>query len=210
MQLFLFMITLEGERYPGLDSNNILLTGTTNVPLARRVGELLQTEVLGCSSRFTNMDIKTRISESVRGRHVFILNSANFPNPDSGYMEVFFMGDAAERSSAAEITAVIPKMAYDREDRQNKFRSPISISHIFGLLKESDIDRVVTFDIHSEQSAAAPIKKKDILYASYIQVPALQKIPFDNPIYVAPDDGAEDKTRAYSKMSGLGDEIVRV
>jgi len=61
------------------------------------------------------------------------------------------MIDAAKRSSADEITAIIPYFGYSRQDRKEMPRVPVSSSVVAGIIANAGADRILTVDIHSEQ-----------------------------------------------------------
>ena len=56
--------------------------------------------------RFSDGEISVTFNESVRGHHLFLVQSTN-PNSDN-IMELLLMIDAAKRASASHVTAVIP------------------------------------------------------------------------------------------------------
>lgn len=50
-------------------------------------------------------------------------------------MELLLLADAARRSSAGRINAVIPYFGYARQDKQTEGREPISARLVAGLLE---------------------------------------------------------------------------
>ena len=79
--------------------------------------------------RYNDGEFQPSFEESVRGSRVFIIGSTN-PSSDN-LMEMLLMLDAAKRSSARHITAVIPYFGWARQDRKDKPRVPIlSLIHI--------------------------------------------------------------------------------
>ena len=57
--------------------------------------------------RFSEGNLFVRVRESVRGRHVYVVQSTAFPANDN-FMELLFWLDAFKRASAASVTAVVP------------------------------------------------------------------------------------------------------
>ena len=95
-----------------------LVAGNSNRPLAQGIGDYLKVPLTRCSvRRFADMEIFVEIQENVRGEDVFVVQSTSFPANDH-LMELLIMIDAARRSSARRITAVIPYFGYARQDRR--------------------------------------------------------------------------------------------
>ena len=59
--------------------------------------------------------------------------------------------DALKRSSAKNITAVIPYFGYARQDRKVVPRTSISAKLVSNLITNAGADRVVTVDLHAGQ-----------------------------------------------------------
>ena len=56
------------------------------------------------------------------------------------------MIDAAKRSSAKRITAVIPYFGYARQDRKSASRTPITAKLVANLLTQAGADPTLTMD----------------------------------------------------------------
>ena len=90
------------------------------------------------------------IDESVRGDHVFILQSTSDPVNDN-LMELLIMMDALRRASAASINIVLPYYGYARQDRKARAREPITSKLVANMLQIAGADRLITFDLHAPQ-----------------------------------------------------------
>ena len=77
--------------------------------------------------------MRVEISENVRGRDVFLIQSTCPPANDN-LMELLIMIDAVKRASAGAITAVIPYYGYARQDRKDKPRVPITAKLVADLM----------------------------------------------------------------------------
>ena len=85
-----------------------LLTGNSNLPLARSIAEYLELPLTDAAvRRFADEEVFVEIHENVRGEDVFVLQSTGFPANDN-LMELLICIDALKRASAKRITAVIP------------------------------------------------------------------------------------------------------
>ena len=128
-----------------------IFSGTANLPLAQAVCKYLNIP-LGKAEirRFSDGEVFAEISESVRGSHVFVIQST-CPPVNEHLMELLIITDALKRASAREIIAVIPYYGYARQDRKTKPRAPISAKLVADLITTAGINRVVTVDLHAGQ-----------------------------------------------------------
>ena len=109
-----------------MDRPLLIFSGQSNRPLAQAIAEALGLP-LGKSTtlRFANDNLFVRYEESLREGDVFIVQSFVPPVQDH-LMELLLLADAARRSSAGRINAVIPYFGYARQDKQTEGREPIS------------------------------------------------------------------------------------
>ena len=110
------------------------------------------------------------------------------------------MIDAAKRSSARHITAVVPYFGWARQDRKDKPRVPIGAKLIAKLIESAGATRLITMDLHSDQIQGFFEKPVDHLYASTIFIPYIQSLKLDNLTIASPDMGGSKRAYAYSKF----------
>src|SRR3981081_2873817 len=97
---------------PGNAADFVVLSGNSNVPLAREVCEYLKQPLGKCSlTRFSDGEIQAEIGENVRGRDVFLMQSTSTPVNDH-LMELLILIDAARRARASAIAAAMPHYAH--------------------------------------------------------------------------------------------------
>lgn len=134
-----------------------LIAGGANRPLAQAIAEEISrtpeiTTEIGLArariERFADSEIFVEIMDNVRGEDVFIVQPTSNPANDN-LMELLIVIDAARRSSAQRITAVMPYFGYARQDRRTAPRTPISAKLVANLLTQAGANRVLTVDLHS-------------------------------------------------------------
>lgn len=132
-------------------SNLKLFSLSSNHELAQKVAKEIGIE-LGKVSVGAHSDGETvvHIDESVRGDHVFILQSTSDPVNDN-LMELLIMMDALRRASAASINIVLPYYGYARQDRKARAREPITSKLVANMLQIAGADRLITFNLHAPQ-----------------------------------------------------------
>ena len=85
-----------------------LLTGNSNKILSKNIAKYLKSKLVNSSIRkFADGEIYIEINENIRGNSIFIIQSISSPANDN-LMELLLCIDALKRSSAKNITAVIP------------------------------------------------------------------------------------------------------
>jgi len=156
---------------------------------------------------FSDGEISVKISESVRGRDVFIIQSTGSPSNDT-LMELLIMTDALRRSSASSITAVVPYFGYARQDRKAAPRVPITARLVADMFETAGIDRVVTIDLHAGQIQGFFDIPVDNLYGAIVFQEYIQRKNLPNPVIASPDIGGVARARYFAKNLDLDIVIV--
>lgn len=181
------------------DNGFVLLTGTANLKLAKDISKILGKNADETVTTFADGEKRIIIPENLRKRDVFIIQPTCPPVNDN-LIELFLIIDAAKRSSASEVSAIIPYFGYSRQDRKDRPRVPISASIIAGLIEYAGADRIVTIDIHSEQEPGFVEIPWDNLYASYSFLPVLKENFSKNLVIASPDKGGVLKATFYADL----------
>ncbi|MEJ2501551.1 MAG: ribose-phosphate pyrophosphokinase, partial [Campylobacterales bacterium] len=185
-----------------------IFAGSASEEFAKEVCQYLDVPLAKADvKRFSDGEISVQISESVRGRDVFIIQSTGAPSNDN-LMELLIMTDALRRSSASSITAVIPYFGYARQDRKAAPRVPISAKLVANLYQTAGIDRLVTIDLHAGQIQGFFDIPVDNLYGSIIFQQYIQEKNLANPVIASPDIGGVARARYFAEKLGLEMVIV--
>ena len=186
-----------------------ILTGNSNKQLSNKISKNLKNKLVNTSIRkFADGEIYIEINENIRGNSIFIIQSISSPANDN-LMELLLCIDALKRSSAKNITAVIPYFGYARQDRKVVPRTSISAKLVSNLITNAGADRVVTVDLHAGQIQGFFDIPVDNLFATPIFAKHIKKkIKSKNIICVAPDVGGVERARALGKKLDVGLAIV--
>ena len=186
-----------------------ILTGNSNKQLSNKISKNLKNKLVNTSIRkFADGEIYIEINENIRGNSIFIIQSVSSPANDN-LMELLLCIDALKRSSAKNITAVIPYFGYARQDRKVAPRTSISAKLVSNLITKAGADRVVTVDLHAGQIQGFFDIPVDNLFATPIFAKHIKrKIKSNNIICVAPDVGGVERARALGKKLDVGLAIV--
>ena len=186
-----------------------LLSGNSNKPLSKNIAKYLKSKLVNSSIRnFSDGEIYVEINENIRGNSIFLIQSVSSPANDN-LMELLLCIDALKRSSAKNITAVIPYFGYARQDRKVAPRTSISAKLVSNLITKAGADRVVTVDLHAGQIQGFFDIPVDNLFATPIFARHVKKkIKSKNLTCVAPDVGGTERARALGKILNVGLAIV--
>ena len=176
-----------------------ILSGTSNLKLSKEISKQLKLKLVNTNiKRFSDGEIYVEINENIRGNSVFVIQSTSNPANDN-LMELLLCIDALRRSSAKNITAVIPYYGYARQDRKVVPRTSISAKVVANLITNAGASRVVTVDLHAGQIQGffdMPVDNlfTTPLFARYIK----RKLKNKKLICVSPDVGGVQRTRGLA------------
>ena len=189
-------------------SDYILFSGTANEELSKEIAKYLDMPLSKSNiKRFSDGEISVQISESVRGKDVFIIQPTSAP-VNVNLMELLIMTDALKRSSAKSITAVVPYYGYARQDRKAAPRVPITAKLVANLMETAGITRMVTVDLHASQIQGFFDIPVDNLYGAILFMDYIRAKNFKNPVIASPDVGGVARARYFAKELGLDMVIV--
>jgi ribose-phosphate pyrophosphokinase len=152
------------------------LTGYPNVPVAAKV--------------FPDGESYVRLDGSVQGEDVAIVQTTCPPMQDGRLMQLAFMADAAKRGGAGKVTAVVPYLAYARQDKMFLSGEGISVETVARMLKAAGIDELLTVNIHSENTLAKfPFPARTVSAIPLIAKYFVDK-GFKGAFALSPDKGA--------------------
>ena len=176
-----------------------ILSGTSNLKLSKDICKKLGLKLVNTNiKRFADGEIFVEINENIRGNSVFVIQSTSTPANDN-LMELLLCVDALRRSSAKNITAVIPYFGYARQDRKVAPRTSISAKVVSNLISNAGANRVVTVDLHAGQIQGFFDIPVDNLFTTPLFARYIKKVfKNKNLICVSPDVGGVQRTRGLA------------
>ncbi|HGD5844582.1 TPA: ribose-phosphate diphosphokinase [Streptococcus agalactiae] len=182
-------------------SNLKLFALSSNKELAKKVSQTIGIP-LGQSTvrQFSDGEIQVNIEESIRGHHVFILQSTSSPVNDN-LMEILIMVDALKRASAESVSVVMPYYGYARQDRKARSREPITSKLVANMLEVAGVDRLLTVDLHAAQIQGFFDIPVDHLMGAPLIADYFdrQGLVSDDVVVVSPDHGGVTRARKLAQ-----------
>ena len=167
-----------------------IVLGSASKELGEKIAELTGMEKVPVAHKtFPDGEAYVRLESPVQGDHVVIVQTTS-PPQDSRLIQLAFIADAAKRNGASKVTAVVPYLAYARQDKIFLQGEGISIETLARMLGIAGVDALITVNVHAESVLSKfPFPVKTIsaipLLAEYFV-----KKGYKNAFALAPDKGA--------------------
>lgn len=179
-----------------------LFSGSSNKALAEKVAKELKVNLSPVEIFiFPDGERRIRIEESVLNEDVVIIQSTSTP-VDTHYFELFLLADAAKRSGARFVTAVVPYLGYQRQDHVFRDGEAVSLEVIVNTMQSVHIDKVIAFDLHTA-------KIPEVFSIPMVHLSALELFAREidkqgwgglDTVLVSPDMGGIRRIKMLSKM----------
>jgi ribose-phosphate pyrophosphokinase len=142
------------------------------------------------SKVFPDGEVYVRLDGEVADKKVAIIQTTCPPAQDSRLFQLAFLADSAKRAGAVKVSAVVPYLAYARQDKMFLTGEGISVETIARMLKVAGVDELLTVNIHSEQTMTQfPFPAKTISAIGLIADYFIKK-GHQGAYALAPDKGA--------------------
>jgi ribose-phosphate pyrophosphokinase len=146
------------------------------------------------------------IRTSVRGHDVYLVQPTSPPAEES-LLQLLLLADACRRAGATRLTAVMPYVAYARQDRRGTGREPVGARLLADLLATGGFHRVVAVDLHSPALEGVFTLPLEHLTAVPLLAGAIATSG-SNAVVVSPDLGATKLAERYARQLDLPVALV--
>jgi ribose-phosphate pyrophosphokinase len=215
-----------------------LISGNANPILAERIAEELRQPLESATvGRFDDGEVQVDLDCVVRGTDIFIIQpvcqshnsllkrpcasenlsgkegegACYYQSVNDNLVELLVMIDATRRASAGRITAVVPYMAYSKQEKKKKGHEPITAKLVANLIATAGADRLLTVDLHTpaiEGFFDIPVDhmRMALPMAAYFR----KDLGLEDAVVVSPDAGGVARAtefRDHLKI-GLPDDIM--
>lgn len=120
-----------------------------NIGLSENVAKALGVELFYPEiDVFADGEKRVRVAEDVVGENVLILKSL-FTPVDDNVIKLAFTVDAAKRSGAEQVVALVPYLGYSRGDHVFRSGEAVSLEVVIRILQVNGVDKIAFVDPHS-------------------------------------------------------------
>jgi ribose-phosphate pyrophosphokinase len=167
-----------------------IVLGPSSKQLGEKIADLLKAEEVPVAFKnFPDGESYVRLEGNVQEEEAVIVQTTS-PPQDSRLIQLALMADAAKRNGARKIRAVVPYLAYARQDKIFLPGEALSIEAIANMLRVAGVDNLLTVNVHQEKVLSKfPFPAETVsaipLLAEYFKQRGLK-----GAFAVAPDEGA--------------------
>jgi ribose-phosphate pyrophosphokinase len=151
-------------------------------------------------ARYDNQELHAKVQGGVSGEHCLVLGS--IAPPDEQMLSLMLLAHTLKKGGAGKVTAVLPYLAYSRQDKEKPGES-LGTAWIGSFLKSSGVDQVITVDVHSERDKELLSLPLLSLSTARILAEVLRNESLTDATIVAPDNGAICRCEAVKKAAGM-------
>ena len=167
-----------------------IILGPASAELGEKISRLTGIEKVPVASKtFPDGESYIRLEGSVQDEHVAIVQTTSKPQ-DSSLMQLAFMASAAKGNGAKKVTAIVPYLAYARQDKTFLQGENVSIETIAAMLKAAGIDALITVNIHAENALTKFPFPAKTLTAIPLLAEYFVKNGYKKAFALSPDKGA--------------------
>lgn len=167
----------------------IVIDGPAGNGIGQKIAASLNLRYIKTESQiFPDGESKIRIADMPKSEEAIIVQSTYFPQ-DKHVMELLFIADELTEKGVKNIIAVVPYLAYARQNKRFLLGETLSINTIMKLLNSFGINSLITVEPHkyevvSKFKGHSKIVETDEAFAGYMSRKTKE------PFIISPDKGA--------------------
>jgi ribose-phosphate pyrophosphokinase len=183
-----------------------IIAGPSSLELATAIAKHLDAELVPVDLRIFP-DGESKIKMRRVDKDYCIVVQSTYPPTDRHLLQALMMIKRCSEDGAANVCAVMPYMAYSRQDRAFLDGEVVSMALVAKLIETAGTKRLITVDIHSPASLSYfTIDTQNISAVGLLADYAAVKIKPNAPIVVSPDMGGAKRAVKFARI--LGTDMV--
>jgi ribose-phosphate pyrophosphokinase len=183
-------------------TDRLVLAGPASEELGRSIAAKLGLPLLGAQFKvFPDGESKFTLDEKVAGKSVFLVQSTHQPVDQHLFQLLLASHHLSEEG--AKVTAVVPYLAYARQDKEFLPGEGVTLGVIAHLMRSMGVRRLVTVDIHSAEGLALfSFPTYSVSAIPSLVEYAKEKLNLGDPVVISPDFGGSKRTEAFAQLYG--------
>ena len=183
-----------------------IIAGPSSLDLGTSIAKHLEAELVPVDLKiFPDGESKIKVRK-VEKDYCIIVQST-YPPTDRHLLQALMMIKRCSEDGSTNVWAIMPYMAYSRQDREFLDGEVVSTALVAKLVETVGTKRLITVDIHSPASLSYfKIDTQNISAAGLLAEYAASKIKLNAPIVVSPDLGGAKRAVEFARI--LGTDMV--
>ena len=183
-----------------------IIAGPSSLDLGTSIAKHLEAELVPVDLKiFPDGESKIKVRK-VEKDYCIIVQST-YPPTDRHLLQALMMIKRCSEDGSTNVWAIMPYMAYSRQDREFLDGEVVSTALVAKLLETVGTKRLITVDIHSPASLSYfMIDTQNISAVGLLAEYAASKIKLNAPIVVSPDLGGAKRAVEFARI--LGTDMV--
>jgi ribose-phosphate pyrophosphokinase len=182
----------------------VVVQGSASPALSRRLSKelgwrLVRPEV----RRFPDGEIYIRITSPME--EAVVVQSLS-PPQNEHLVELLLLLDLCRDLGAKRLTAVVPYLAYARQDKRFKEGEALSIKTVARLLELAD--KVLVVEAHSKE-ALSYFKRIEEVKVFRVLGSYLANLSLKNPLFLSPDEGSLERVKEAAQVAGAEFDFLK-
>ncbi len=168
----------------------IVVPGPASTSLGQTIAEKLNAKIVPVNlKQFPDGEYCLRFEGELDAEEVVVVQSTG-PPQDTNVLQLLLMLDAAKEMGAKKVTAVVPYLAFARQDKRFLSGEVISAETLVKLIEACGTDRFITVNIHSENTLKFFRTPTENLSAITSLATHFKNRGLDGAFSLSPDKGA--------------------
>jgi ribose-phosphate pyrophosphokinase len=172
--------------------------------LGQKVAEALNARIVSVNLKsFPDGEYCLRFDGDLGGEEVVVVQSTG-PPQDTNIMRLLLMLDAAKDLGAEKVTAVVPYLAFARQDKRFLPGEVVSAETVVKLIEACGTDQFITVNIHAENTLNRFSVPTENLSAITLLAEHFKNRGLDGAFSLSPDKGAIGLAEEADRVLGGG------
>lgn len=182
----------------------IVVPGPASQNLGRKIAKTLDARIVPINLKaFPDGEYCLRFEGDLKDEEVIVVQSTG-PPQDTNITRLLLMLDAAKDLGAEKVTAVVPYLAFARQDKRFLPGEAVSVTTVVKLIEACGADRFITVNIHSENILKRFSIPTENLSAITLLAEHFKTQGLDGAFSLSPDKGAIELAEEADQVLGGG------